>query len=310
MQQGRPQNAIAWSIIAAIAAVDAIWIAVSDFEFVPFGAAGTAAATAAAGVALWYYGVHRPEERIAATVAGVTQLILYTAVGAPLSYLCASIGLPFWDATLHGWDLALGLDWRAYLAWVNDRPVVGAAFAIAYASLIPQMIVVCLVLGFTGRILQLRVFLLATVVSGLLCIVISAAMPAMAMYVHLGLGPADYPNLSPGASFVHVSDMTGLRDGSLRILNLPRMEGIITFPSYHAALGVILAAALWSVPLLRWPGLLLNAQLIAATPIDGGHYFTDVGAGMAVAGLCLAAARSLRQGSGARAAGEVLPVRA
>jgi membrane-associated phospholipid phosphatase len=134
---------------------------------------------------------------------------------------------------------------------------------------------------------------LAVIVSGVLCILISAAMPAMAMYVHSGLQPADFPNLSPAAAYVHVEHVQGLRDGTLRELNLNAAEGIITFPSYHATLAIIFLVAFWSVPLLRWPGVVLNLALIAGTPIDGGHYFVDLGAGMAIAVLSVLAARSL-----------------
>jgi membrane-associated phospholipid phosphatase len=70
-------------------------------------------------------------------------------------------------------------------------------------------------------------------------------------------------------------------------------EGIITFPSLHAALAVILVVALWPVAVLRWGVLALNTLMLAATPIDGSHYFIDVLAGVAVAMVALVAARAL-----------------
>jgi membrane-associated phospholipid phosphatase len=60
-------------------------------------------------------------------------------------------------------------------------------------------------------------------------------------------------------------------------------EGIITFPSLHAALGLIFALALWPDRVLRWFSLALNLLMIVATPIDGSHYFVDVFAGLAIA---------------------------
>jgi membrane-associated phospholipid phosphatase len=70
-------------------------------------------------------------------------------------------------------------------------------------------------------------------------------------------------------------------------------EGIITFPSLHAALAVIVAAVLWPIPVLRWPVLGVNALMLAATPIDGSHYFIDVVAGIVLALACLTAARAM-----------------
>ena len=74
---------------------------------------------------------------------------------------------------------------------------------------------------------------------------------------------------------------------------MPR--GLITFPSFHAALGVIFARAFWSVPWLRWPALAVNLLMIAATPVNGGHYFVDVAAGGAVACVAIWAAERLQR---------------
>ena len=85
----------------------------------------------------------------------------------------------------------------------------------------------------------------------------------------------------------------GLRDGGYRLLRGLGPEGIITFPSLHAALAVIIVAALWPVRLARWACVLLNAVVLAATPIEGSHYLADVLAGLVVAAVSLVAARAL-----------------
>jgi membrane-associated phospholipid phosphatase len=153
--------------------------------------------------------------------------------------------------------------------------------------------VVIIALGLGGYLAQCRMFLAAMVLSGLVTILISGAMPAFAMFVHLNLQPADFANLNPAAAFVHVAPLKGLREATLTMLSLDGMEGIITFPSYHAALAIVLGWALWQVPWLRWPGAILNGLVVAATPVDGGHYFIDVFAGAVIAALSIAVARSL-----------------
>lgn len=282
-----------WALILAIGVADAALCLWLGFAVTWASALPTLAATVGLVLLGLFYTRVRPDERIAAAVTGVAQLVAFSSLGAVLSYVAASLGGPFWDATLHAADRALGLDWRAYLAFVNDRPWLGVAFTVAYQSLIPQTIVAAAALGLSGRIVEARVFAFAFVLSGLACILISAAMPAMAMFVHLGLGPEDFPNLKPAAAFVHAAAMDGLRDGSLRTISLSEAEGIITFPSYHSALGVIFIAAFWPFARLRWAALALNLLLIAATPIDGGHYFVDLLAGMAIAALALAAGWAL-----------------
>jgi membrane-associated phospholipid phosphatase len=66
-------------------------------------------------------------------------------------------------------------------------------------------------------------------------------------------------------------------------------EGIITFPSLHAALGLLFAAALWRVRGIKSAALVLALTLIA-TPAYGRHYFADVIAGVAAANASIAQA--------------------
>jgi len=68
-------------------------------------------------------------------------------------------------------------------------------------------------------------------------------------------------------------------------------EGIISFPSLHAALAVLFIFALWPVKWLRWIALSINLVMIAATPVDGSHYFTDIIAGLVISTLCWWAVR-------------------
>jgi hypothetical protein len=290
----RALGAACSSMIAVTSITLAISAFYAGFELEWCSASRAAIASAALGSLVWLYRVRRPNERIAVSLVCVIQLIAFTSVAAPLSYVVASMGSPLWDQTFHAWDRALGLDWQAYLAFVNERPWLGVCFSLAYRSLVPQTVIVAVALGLSGRLIECRAFIAAVMISGLISILLSAAMPAMAMFVHLNLQPEDYPNLNPAAAFVHVAHLSALRDGTMRIISLDGTEGIITFPSYHAALGVIFARAIWSLPYLRWPGLGINALMIAGTPIDGGHYIVDVLAGIVVAVLSLAAVGALR----------------
>jgi len=59
----------------------------------------------------------------------------------------------------------------------------------------------------------------------------------------------------------------------------------------HAALAALLTAGLWPVRGLRWIAVALNVLMLVSIPIDGGHYFVDVLAGLGVAGISLVSAR-------------------
>jgi len=106
-------------------------------------------------------------------------------------------------------------------------------------------------------------------------------LPAAGVWPFYGLTAADSPHVLPTVSTSWPA-FYGLRDDNVRALVAAGAEGIITFPSLHAALAVILVAALWPVARVRWVIFGLNALMLAATPIDGSHYFIDVLAGIAV----------------------------
>jgi membrane-associated phospholipid phosphatase len=239
----------------------------------------------------WLY--CRRDLRIAAALGGTAQLIAFSSVGAPLSYVAASLGWPLQDALFDAADRALGFDWPAMLAWMNAHPALHSACKLAYLSFTPQATITVLALGFSARYTRLRVFLLAFMLAALVTIAISALLPAQGVWGHHALSAAEYPAIIPATRELHLPVFSGLRDGSFRLLMAAGSDGIITFPSLHSALGVIFILALWPVPVLRWAALVVNLLMIAATPIDGGHYFIDILAGVVIAFACWAAAQSL-----------------
>ncbi|HTV72074.1 MAG TPA: phosphatase PAP2 family protein [Rhizobiaceae bacterium] len=65
------------------------------------------------------------------------------------------------------------------------------------------------------------------------------------------------------------------------------MPGLVTFPSFHTAAGIVVAWCLRRT-LFYWPGVVYSVAMIASTPVFGGHYFIDVIAGAFVAFAVLA----------------------
>ena len=128
----------------------------------------------------------------------------------------------------------------------------------------------------------------------LVSIAVSVVLPAVGAWPYYGLTVADFAERDVGCERKPWPVFYGLRNGSFRALTAIGSQGIITFPSLHAEIAVILVAGAWPDPILRWLFLVLNLGMIAATPIDGSHYLADVsGAGIAMAVLCLMAARVL-----------------
>lgn len=278
-----------WGLIAAVTAIVLASPLVSGFfiEWKTF-AAPLLAVLALTGAAC-FYRRWRPDPRLASGLENTAQMIAFAAVGAPLSYLAAAVNLPLQDHLFAAADRAFGLDWRALLDWMNAFPVIHMVLRPIYLSLTLQMTAAVLCLAFTGRLLWLRIYMLSFILAALVTIVLSALLPAAGAWPYYALSTADSPHLTPVVS-TSWPVFYGLRDGSFRALTAIGSEGIISFPSLHAALAVILMIALWPIPVLCWAMLALNLAMLAATPIDGSHYFCDVFAGVGIAVLCFFAA--------------------
>lgn len=264
----------------------------------PFAFSGNGLASSAAMIGmLWagslFYTRCRLRPTFAAMLAGMMQIILFSMAGAILSYMVAAHSGPLWDARLQHWDMSLGLDWLGYVRWVSDHPWVGTLYRWAYISLVPQLLVLVMALAMAGKLRTMRIVICAAILSGIAAVLISGITPAISNFVHLGLTPADLPGLDPAAAYVHRADFIGLRDGSLRLIDLTSLQGIITFPSYHAALGAIFIWGFTRLGPIGWIGAAWAGLMLLATPVDGAHYFVDVFAGMALAVAAIAAARIL-----------------
>ncbi|MEZ5842077.1 MAG: phosphatase PAP2 family protein, partial [Hyphomicrobiales bacterium] len=102
-----------------------------------------------------------------------------------------------------------------------------------------------------------------------------------------------------------------LRDGNPVLFALSQPKGLIAFPSYHVALGVIVTLAFRDMPRLLVPVALVNGAMILTTPIDGGHHMVDGIAGAVLGVAAVRAAAAIRaaiarhEQAAALAAGEI-----
>lgn len=256
----------------------------------------------------WFYATIRRDAALADALIGAAQIIAFAAVGAPLSYVAASAAFPLWDSNFAALDHRFGFDWMAWLAAMNAAPLLHGIMAAAYASFTLQTTAIVIVLAAAGHALRLRIFMLSFILMTLITIAISTLMPAQGVWGHLHLSALDSPAIVPVTRELHLAVFFGLRDGAFRHLVAEGAQGIISFPSLHAASGLLFLLALWPVRYVGWIAALLNLAMIAATPVDGGHYFSDVAAGLAIALLSWVTVQRALTVSG-RMEGRVLSLR-
>jgi membrane-associated phospholipid phosphatase len=266
---------LVWLLIAVMAAATVAALFATgltvDFGSNPGALSGMALLFAVSA----FYRTLRPNPRIATVTAAAGQLLLILLFGILLSYAASATSIPYRDAELYRVDLAMGFDRAAYLSFFKDPPWLAATMHWAYVLFLPQ---------FT--------FMLAVGIALLMTSAIAAYVPAQNAWVYVDVTPARLARL-PIEMQAHMPTLEALRAGTFGAIQLDNLWGLIAFPSFHTAGGLLLAWALWRVPYVRWPALVLNTALIASTPIDGAHYVIDVFGGAAVATAALLIARWL-----------------
>lgn len=276
-----------WFPIAALGAALLLAIAWTDFSLEPV-AFGLAAAVALALALIAYtHALVRAEAadpKLIFWLGTTAQVTLVTAIVGPLSYIANAFNWPLQDQTLLWIDRAMGLNPEAIAAFVNDHQWLEKCFDTGYGFIKWPLLGVPIILAMTLRLIRLQQFVLALNVALAVTIVISAFVPAIGTYYGLNLSPPkSFPFINSSIYAAQLRDILSLRDGSLRQLELFKLAGIVSFPSFHAASAVLYMWALWPVRGFRFAAIAINALMIAATPVIGAHYIVDVIAGIALA---------------------------
>ena len=229
--------------------------------------------------------------RLAAGATAFLQMTLFTLLGVVLAYALAANSGPLWDGHLAAADRAIGFNWPVVLALLDTSPPAIWLFGLAYHSLTLQMIVVIVALSGMRKFDMLRTMVCAAILSGFVTILISGLTPAMGNL----FDPSRYGHLWPSIAWLEQGLISGLRDGSLRVLDLTMLMGIVSFPSFHATLAAIFIWAFGAMPRVALAGRTWAILTIVATPVFGGHYGVDVIMGLILAPPAIIAARRLTQ---------------
>lgn len=272
-----------WQALMLLVLVDVAWVAalplsISDgswtilLRLIPLALLGPWASTR---ILSW------PRLRLLCE-GGVFMLLAWPALRL-LNHLAMTTAFPLVDAELAAIDRTLGFDWLSYLGWLDQRPLLLDIMGLLYTSLsiyVSAFLVV--VAAFSRQPLKsckefVELFFLAAVV---FCLV-GSFFPALSAAVHYGPLPV-FDNIDPQVGAYHLGHLMALRNDPGHILNLAAMPGLVTFPSFHTAMGIIAIHCCRSIRALLAVSLVVNGLMIASTPLYGAHYLVDIVGGIAV----------------------------
>jgi len=204
---------------------------------------------------------------------------LFSALGALLSYLAMRWSHGFTDALLDRADHAIGFDWLGMHRSLQHRPFANKLLQLAYVSCFIAPLIVLIGLFLTNRIERMYRFVTAYGAALVVTIVIFYFFPARAAFEYY-LGKSES---LPSNAVQYGKVIFELRSGSLAPIDLSSLAGIVTFPSFHAAMGVLFIWASWPIRALRQTIVLINIAMIASAVPVGGHYMIDILGGALVA---------------------------
>lgn len=213
-------------------------------------------------------------------------LLLIGQILRSMTYMGTAAGYPLIDAYLAAFDKALGFDWLAHVDWVNDTPWAIMLFNEVYASILSAMMIVLGVLVVMRRFDRIRELLLINGSLGLLGIVFCTFLPAIGAYAYYSPTIELVANIPSAAGRYHLEHFNGVRSGNLLSFTYRETIGIITFPSFHTIVPVLL---LWSLrgTWAFWPTLPVSVIMIVSTISIGGHHLADIVAGIALCAISI-----------------------
>jgi hypothetical protein len=278
------ETRLAWGLLAFLAVADAAGLALTGIEIKLGPCLVTGGVAAFLLLIAYVYSKLRPEPRLVGLALTGAQLIIYTALAGILSYILTTAGRPLIDHWLLSVDHFLGLDWKAMYARSEPYVFLRLLFLAAYYSVIPQFLIVLIVLFTKKRFFWGRELFWLFIVTSLVSVIVAGIFPAAGAFVTFNV-QLDDP---------YVQHFLALREGSLKIIDLRDLQGVVQFPSFHLAMAIIMAYATRGIPVLFPLLLMWNALTIVATPLVGGHYFADLGGGLLVTLVGFVAVRSFR----------------
>ncbi len=232
-----------------------------------------------AGIALFYQ-ISGRSVRLARAAHWTLLWLIFVNAGTVLVYIAAACGGRAHDATLAMIDAALGFDWAAWYNFLAPHRDLRFVLWLAYMSLFPQILVS--IFWFSARNLDYFNYelLLNNIVSLLITTAIFLMLPAIGH--------------QETARGLDLPVLLALRGKGPWSFDLGQLQGLISFPSYHTVLAVLLTYAHRRSALLL-PVAFVNAVLLFSIPTVGQHYLIDMIAGGAVALLAILATAAARR---------------
>jgi membrane-associated phospholipid phosphatase len=244
-----------------------------------------------------FYTRYRPEPLIADLIGTLAVNLCASCMIGVVALAGLAVNAPLVDGALIRADAMLGLDARAMVETVSHWTVLHGPLAFAYQFSVVLLVFAPSILVVLRRAEAAWRFCAMIGLSGLACALLSIPFPAIGAFPGLQIPDDVVTRLLEGAGLYHIPTFDAFRSGLATVIRLSELNGVITFPSFHAAFACATAHAFLPVRPLRLPVVVWTVVVMASTMVIGGHYFVDVLAGLALFAAVASVARPHRTAS-------------
>lgn len=229
-----------------------------------------------------FYAKVRPARGLALATGGMAVMITSALLAGIIANAGMRLRYPLIDAALASADRAIGIDTPALVRAFAERPFLAELMNVAYSSIFPLAFLAAILLALRGD--AARLWELATGFGAGILLSASASVffPALGNFSHAGLESLVGSGLPAGSGIYHLHAVAAYRDGLEPLLDVRKLEGVVTFPSFHMVMALIVAHAFRSTGAVGWVAGAWCALVAVSTVPIGGHYVIDLLAGTVV----------------------------
>lgn len=234
------------------------------------------------------YSRYRINSRIADTCGLLAVLIVASLIAAVISHASVRLGMPYIDETLSVVDNAVGWHSPDLVKVFSEYPKLSNALAVIYNNTLPACFLCALALSVNERVSRAKEFAWCYVLCILFAAVSSIFLPALGSTVFHGV--ENIVGLPTGAGNFHLPVVEYFRSDPAPVFSLGMVTGIVTFPSFHMIMALMVPYALRGMGRVFWLAVGWAGLVGLSAVVIGGHYMID----LIVGAICWAAAAAIR----------------
>ena len=292
--QARFHMTVAWIALAGLVCVNVMWLAFSRLSFAASNWDSIIRLVLFTAIAFGFCGLvsHRlahdtdrvggllreGAKRVELFAVAMLLFVLLAVTVITYCYLGTAAALPLQDARLAQIDQWMGFDWIAFVTFANSSPLASWLLVKAYQSTPFMLVGTMLWFCVSGQGARLAEFLALSCLTSIGIAIGMMILPAAGAFAFYQLPLAAYENLGAGSGMWHHDLLMALRTGQNTVIdfNVPNSNCLVTFPSGHTILAIIMTYALRGSRWTLIPAFIINGAMLVSTVPHGGHHLFDL----------------------------------